>query len=182
MQGAVSEHVGALGACGCEVIEVRRRAELEGLDGLIVPGGESTAIGRLIQRDSLGQAIKEKLAEGMGFWGTCAGLILAAQEIDGSDQPGLGIMSIRAKRNAFGRQRESFEADLDIPVLGRQPFRGVFIRAPYLEPRGPAVELLAKFAEKGVLARQGKILVSAFHPELTPDTRLHAYFLRMLAG
>lgn len=177
LQGAVREHVNMLERIGAKGVAVKKVKELDGIDGLIIPGGESTAIGKLMVKYHFIDAIKKLHADGVPIYGTCAGLILLAKKITEGDQPLLNLMDIEARRNAFGRQRESFEADLDIPVLGSQPFRAVFIRAPWVESAEKKVEILARFEDRIVLARQGKLLASAFHPELTDDPRIHRYFL-----
>ena len=171
-----------LESCGAEVCEVRKTEELEGLDGLVLPGGESTTIGKLMVDFGLLEKIQERYAEGMAIYGTCAGMILLCRDIIGSDQPRLGLFDARVRRNAFGRQRESFEADLFVPEMeaGARPIRAVFIRAPYLEQVGPDVQVLAEVNGKAVIARQGKMLVTSFHPELTTDDRIHHYFLQMI--
>lgn len=180
LQGAFAEHCRALEALGCTACEVRRVEELEDLDGLIIPGGESTTIGSLLVKWGLMEALKEKIIAGLPVYGTCAGLILLAKEIAGSAQPRLGVMDIQVLRNGYGRQVDSFEADLDIAVLGPEPFVGVFIRAPIIQEVGPGVEVLAEWEGYPVLVRQGKLLASTFHPELTNDLRLHRYFLQMV--
>ena len=171
-----------LESCGAEVCEVRKTEELEGLDGLVLPGGESTTIGKLMVKFGLLEKIQERYAEGMAIYGTCAGMILLCRDIIGSDQPRLGLFDASVQRNAFGRQRESFEADLFVLELeaGEKPIRAVFIRAPYLEQAGPDVQVLAEVNGKAVIARQGKMLVTSFHPELTTDDRIHRYFLQMI--
>jgi 5'-phosphate synthase pdxT subunit len=178
----VSEHLGALRQAGAAALEVRRPGDLDGLSGLVVPGGESTAIGRLMAEYGLDEAIRARHAEGMALFGTCAGMILLARDIVDSEQPRLGLMDLSVRRNAFGRQRESFEAWLDAPALGPDPVEAVFIRAPVIERVGPAAEVLAHVGGRPVLARQGRCLAAAFHPELTPDRRLHRYFLSMAQG
>ena len=182
LQGAFREHKLMLERCGAQICEVRKATELEGLDGLVLPGGESTTIGKLMVDFGLLEKIQERYAEGMAIYGTCAGMILLCREIIGSDQPRLGLFDARVQRNAFGRQRESFEADLFVPEMGasEKPIRAVFIRAPYLEQVGPAVQVLAEVNGKAVIARQGKILTTSFHPELTDDDRIHRYFLQMI--
>lgn len=177
MQGAFREHQQALAACGAETVQVRKPEQLEGLDALVIPGGESTTIGKLLLEYNLFRPILDLARAGKPVFGTCAGLILLAKEIEGSDQPRLGLMDITVRRNAFGRQVDSFEADLDIPVLGEKPFRAVFIRAPYVAGTGSDVEVLAQYQDKIVCVRQGNFLAAAFHPELTADLRLHHYFL-----
>ncbi|MGE5553476.1 MAG: pyridoxal 5'-phosphate synthase glutaminase subunit PdxT [Betaproteobacteria bacterium] len=182
LQGAVREHLHMLESLGCEAVPVKKVEHLEGLEGLILPGGESTTLGKLLVRYGLDAAIKQRAEAGMPVYGTCAGLILLARDIPGSDQPRLGLMDLRVKRNAFGRQVDSFETDLAIPAIGEEPFRAVFIRAPYIESVGPGVEVLAEYGGHAVMARQGRFLVSAFHPELTEDRRIHAYFADLVAG
>jgi 5'-phosphate synthase pdxT subunit len=182
MQGAFREHVLALQQCGCEVIEVRQLKHLEEIDALVIPGGESTTIVKLLIEYQITTPLTQLINNGLPVFGTCAGAILLARDIIDSDQPRLGVLDLSIKRNAYGRQVDSFEVDLDIPVLGSEPMRAVFIRAPYIESVGPGVEVLASYQGKIILARQGKILVATFHPELTPDMRLHQYFLDMVAG
>lgn len=177
LQGAFREHQRALEACGADTIQVRKPEQLRGLDALVIPGGESTTIGKLLLDYNLFEPVVELGREGLPIFGTCAGLILLAKEISGSDQPRLGLMDIKVERNAFGRQVESFETDLDIPALGEKPFRAVFIRAPYVIDVAPNVDVLAKFEDKIVCVKQGNILAAAFHPELTDDLRFHEYFL-----
>lgn len=179
IQGAVSEHLDALRRCGIEAIPVRKSEEIRALEGLIIPGGESTTIGKLMERYGLDREIRARAKEGLPIFGTCAGLILLAKEVVESDQPSLGLMDIAVQRNAFGRQRESFEAGIEVPVLGNHPVRGVFIRAPYIVKAGQGVEILALFEGKIVMAREGNKLVTAFHPELTEDLRVHQYFVEM---
>jgi pyridoxal 5'-phosphate synthase pdxT subunit len=169
LQGNFREHAAVLRRLGAEAVEVRLPEQLEGLDGLIVPGGESTAITRLMRLYGLDEALRR--FDGPIF-GTCAGMIVL-------DRDHLGLVDLRVQRNAFGRQVKSFEADLDIG-LGDEPMRGVFIRAPWIETAGPDVEVLAEVDGHPVLARQGRILVAAFHPELTDDTRIHELFLRQI--
>ena len=166
--------------CGAEVVEVRSPEQLDDLAGLVIPGGESTTIGKMMVRWGLMEKIQERYAAGMGIYGTCAGMILLAKEIVGSDQPRLGLMDITVKRNAFGRQRESFEVDLQVPEFGPEPLRAVFIRAPYVQTAGPEVQILAQVNGKTVIARQGRCLVTAFHPELTQSDQVHRYFMKML--
>lgn len=180
LQGAFREHAQAIRALGAEAVEVRLPEQLEGLDGLILPGGESTAIGQLIQEFGLDPALRRFAEDGRPIYGTCAGMILLATDIAGSQQYRLGLMKMRAQRNAFGRQRESFEADVAIPVLGEEPFPAVFIRAPYIESVQDPCQVLAVHGDKIVMARQGRLLATAFHPELTGDLRLHRYFLNMV--
>ncbi len=182
MQGAFREHRLALEACGATCREIRKPAHLEGLDGLVIPGGESTTIGKLLHDYELFVPIREMGKDGLPIFGTCAGLVMLARDIEGSNQPRLGLMDICVIRNAFGRQVHSFEADLSIPALGEAPFPGVFIRAPYINKAGEGVEVLAVFQDHIVMARQQNLLVTAFHPELTGDQRVHRYFLHTVAG
>jgi 5'-phosphate synthase pdxT subunit len=179
LQGAFREHEKSLGCCGPDIVtrQVRLPQQLEGLDALVIPGGESTTMGKLMKTYNFFQAIADKAEKGLPIFGTCAGLIMLAKGIRGSEQPRLGLMDLVVERNAFGRQVESFEADIAIEALGQEPFRAVFIRAPYILETAPQVEVLARYQEKIVLARQGKFLAAAFHPELTNDIRLHRYFI-----
>ena len=181
-QGAFVEHIAVLRRLGVEALSVRLPQELEGLDGLIIPGGESTSISKLMLDYNLLGEIRELVKNGLAVFGTCAGMILLANEISDSEVASLGVLEITVRRNAFGRQRDSFETELSIPVLGEKPFPGVFIRAPIIERANNDVEILAKLANgTSVAARQGRLLVSAFHPELTDDRRLHQYFLDIVA-
>jgi 5'-phosphate synthase pdxT subunit len=183
LQGAFREHREVLRELGHEAIEVRLPQHLDGIDRLIMPGGESTTIGKLLVTSGLLQPIKQRAQEGMPIWGTCAGMILLANEITEGrpeGQPALALMNITARRNAFGRQLDSFEADLRVPQLGKQPFHAVFIRAPLIEHAGEGVETLATLDDgKIVAARQGRLLATAFHPELTHDTRFHQLFVEL---
>lgn len=179
LQGAFREHCVMLERCGVEAMEIRKAGELDEISGLILPGGESTTIGKLLVDWGLMDKIKERAAQGMAIYGTCAGLILLAKTIRESDQPRLGLMDITVQRNAFGRQTESFEADLTVPELGPEPVRAVFIRAPWIEQAEANVKILASVNDKIVIARQDKFLATAFHPELTGDDRIHKYFIAM---
>jgi 5'-phosphate synthase pdxT subunit len=181
VQGDVIEHVRVLADLGVETTEVRLPAHLEHVDGLIIPGGESTTIGKLVVRYGLDQAISARVQEGMSVYGTCAGMILMARTVHGGEPPLLRLMDITVLRNAYGRQVDSFEANLDVPVLGRPPVRAVFIRAPIIEETGPGVDVLASLDGRPVLARERSFLVSSFHPELSPDGRVHRYFLDMIS-
>ena len=189
LQGAVSEHIEAtrramerLGIRG-EVIWAGEPADLEDVDGVIIPGGESTTIGKLMQRTGTFELVKQLAKSGVPILGTCAGLIVLAkrgdEQVMRTKQSLLGLMDIAVIRNAFGRQRESFEVDLKIPLLGEKPFRCVFIRAPAVKEAWGDAEVIAEFQGKIVGVRQRNMIAVAFHPELTPDTRLHEYFLRM---
>jgi len=177
LQGDVSEHLQAVRECGAQAREVRTVGELEAVDALIIPGGESTAIGKLMAKGGLHDPIRGRAAGGMPIFGTCAGQILLAKEVEGGAPQGLRLMDIRVVRNAFGSQRESFEAEIEAPAIGDRPVKGVFIRAPYILNVGPGVEVLARFEGKIVMARQGRLLAAAFHPELTDDRRIHQFFL-----
>lgn len=180
LQGAFVEHQQALAHLGVGSVQVRLPRHLDGLDGLILPGGESTTIGRLIQRWGLLEPIRSFAHSGRPLWGTCAGTILMAKEVsDGvPGQPLLGLMDMRVRRNAYGRQVDSFEAGLPVPALGGPPFRMIFIRAPVIERFGKEVEILARL-EGGVpvAARQGNLMATTFHPELAADDRFHCYFV-----
>ncbi len=184
LQGAFIEHKNVLARLGVPSVEVRLPEHLEGLDGLIIPGGESTTMGLLAQKWGLLEPLRAFARSGRPIWGTCAGMILLAKEIvDGvPGQPILGLMDITVRRNAFGRQVDSFEADLEIPVLGNPPFHAVFIRAPVIERVGAGLDVLASLEDgTAVAVRQGQLLATAFHPELTGDVRFHRFFLQ-LAG
>jgi len=181
LQGSFAEHAESLRAAGASPVLVRLPEHLRGISGLIIPGGESTTIGKLLVRSGLLSPLRAAVNEGLPVYGTCAGMILLARDIGGLDQPLLGVMDITVKRNAFGRQLESFEEPLCVPSLGPEPFRGVFIRAPLIERTGPDVKVLANLGDgRVVAARQGKLLATAFHPELTSDGRVHRYFLHMI--
>jgi 5'-phosphate synthase pdxT subunit len=180
LQGAFREHIEALRSLGAEAVEVRLPEQLEGLDGLIIPGGESTAIGKLAVQYGLQEAIRGFAQEGKPVYGTCAGMILLSRDA-GRDQPLLGVMDVKVARNAFGRQLDSFETDLPIPALGEEPFPAVFIRAPKIDSVGEEVRVLAELPDgTPVAAEQGNMIVTAFHPELTDDLRFHRYFLAMV--
>jgi 5'-phosphate synthase pdxT subunit len=182
-QGAFAEHIKALEKLDIAAVAVRLPGELKGVAGLIIPGGESTTISRLMSAYDLMKEISGLAKDGLPVFGTCAGLILMAREISGNGARSLGLMDITVKRNAFGRQVDSFEAELAIPVLGKKPFPGVFIRAPKIESCDSGVEVLARLADGTIVAaRQGKLLVTAFHPELTPDLRFHRYFFDIING
>jgi len=183
LQGAFAEHIATLHRLKVEALPVRLPHELAGLDGLVIPGGESTSIGKLAKEYNLMGEIRKLARNGLPVFGTCAGMILLANRISDSDVEPLKLMDIIIRRNAFGRQRESFEAALSVPVLGEKPFPGIFIRAPIIEQVNSGVEILARLADgTNVAARQGKMLASAFHPELTSDPRFHQYFLDIVAG
>ena len=177
LQGDVREHVGILEQLGAEAVEVRSVEDLEGLAGLIVPGGESTAIGNLMVDSGLLDGVRSFFYKGGPVWGTCAGMVLAASATTGKRQPLLGLMNALVERNGFGRQIHSFETELEVEGF-EEPFTGVFIRAPFFEDVGPGVEVLSRIGDRIVAAKGENILVTAFHPELTDDHRFHEYFLR----
>lgn len=180
LQGAFREHCLMLEACGVTAVEIRKSEELDDVVGLIIPGGESTTIGKLMVEWGIMEKVKNRAGQGMGIYGTCAGMIMLAKEILDSDQPRLGLMDVSVRRNGFGRQRESFEASMLVPEFGEAPVEAVFIRAPYIEQAGENVKVMAVVNDKIVIARQGKMLATAFHPELTTDDRIHKYFISML--
>jgi pyridoxal 5'-phosphate synthase pdxT subunit len=179
LQGAVQEHVRSIEACGAEAVVVKKPDHLAELDGLILPGGESTTMRRLMDKYGFMEPLKQFAALGKPMFGTCAGLILLAKRIVGYDEPHLGLMDITVERNSFGRQRESFEAELSIAGIA-DDFIGVFIRAPHIVEVGEDVEILAKYEDRIVAARQGQFLGCSFHPELTDDHRMTQYFLNMV--
>lgn len=183
LQGAVSEHLMSLQQAGAdEAVPVKRKEELQGLDGLVLPGGESTTIGKLMNQYELMDPIRDLALAGVPMFGTCAGLILLANRIEGQDWVHLGVMDIYANRNSFGRQRESFETDLTIAGMEGDPYRAVFIRAPHIIEVGKDTEVLATVQDRIVAARQGHLLATAFHPELTDDIRMHKYFMDMVVN
>jgi len=184
LQGAFAEHIEVLHRLGVEAVEVRLPEQLTGLDGLIIPGGESTTFNILMQNYSLEEPLARLAADGFPIYGTCAGMIMLAKEL--SDARGvtpIGVMDIKVRRNAFGRQLDSFEADVPIEVLGKKPFHCVFIRAPLIEWVSKKVKVLARLENGEIIAaRQGKMLVTSFHPELTVDERFHRYFINIIEG
>jgi 5'-phosphate synthase pdxT subunit len=193
IQGAVSEHVESLklameklGLNGT-VNLVKKPTDLEEVQGTVIPGGESTVIGRVAERTGLLKALKEKVEGVMPVFGTCAGVILLAKEVCDArlgkvNQPLVGVMDLKVVRNYYGRQKESFEVDLEIPAIGDRPFRGVFIRAPAIETVGGNVKVLALYEGLPVLVQQEKMLAATFHPELARDTRIHELFLKNILG
>jgi 5'-phosphate synthase pdxT subunit len=180
LQGDFREHRLMLERLGVRTLEVRRPEDLAGLDGLVIPGGESTTIHKLMAAYEMAGPIQDFAARGGVVYGTCAGLITVARETVEGAPPTLGLMDIVARRNAFGRQVRSFEADLHVAGVAGGPVRAVFIRAPWIEECGPCVEVLATCRDRIVAAREGGVLVTAFHPELTDDTRLHELFIHMI--
>lgn len=179
LQGDVREHLRALRSAGAEAIPVKTAEQLDDIDALVIPGGESTTIGKLATRFGLLEPIRKAAEKSMPVFGTCAGMIFLASSITEGSQPLLGNLDIVVRRNAFGRQNESFEADLDVSGFDR-PYRAVFIRAPWVEKVGASVEVLAEVGGHPVLIRQGRILASSFHPELTDDSRIHDMFLDLI--
>jgi 5'-phosphate synthase pdxT subunit len=183
LQGAFIEHIAILQQLGVEASSVRLPGELNSFDGLIIPGGESTAILKLMQDFDFIRPLKEFAQGGGPIWGTCAGMICLAKKISNCDMQTLAVMDIVVRRNAFGRQVDSFEVRLPVRALGDKPFPAIFIRAPVIEKAGPEVEILTQLPDGIVVAgRQGKLVVSAFHPELTNDLRFHSYFLKIVAS
>ncbi len=171
-----------LRSIGADGIDVRKPEQLDSADALIIPGGESTTIGKLADRYGLTERIRVRAREGMPVWGTCAGAIFLAQRAPGPPQSLLGLMNMTVERNAFGRQIDSFEADLDVRELGSEPFHAVFIRAPRIVDVGEGVEILARLEDGSIVAaRQGRMLATSFHPELTRDGRFHRYFRDFIA-
>lgn len=178
VQGAVSEHEAALADVGARPSRVRAPDDLRGLDGLVIPGGESTTFGLVAGESGLLDRVRRGIDAGMPVLGTCAGMIMLARDVAGGGaQPLVGGMDIVVRRNAFGRQVHSFEADISVPAVGDPPMRGIFIRAPWIEDAGPSVEILARHAGHPVAARDATRIVAAFHPELTDDRRLHRLFV-----
>ena len=182
LQGDFLEHASALRRIGAEAREVRSAEQLRALDGLIIPGGESTTFGRLMEDFHLHEPLRAFVHSGIPTWGTCAGMIALARHASDLPFPTLEVIDIEVNRNAYGRQVDSFEADLDVPALGAEPFHAVFIRAPVVTSTGEGVEILATVQHDGeppapVAVRQGAVLATSFHPELMPDTRFHEYFL-----
>lgn len=185
MQGDYERHLQTLARLGAEAYTARMPDDIERADGIVLPGGESTTIGKLMARYGVDEALQNAAQRGTPIYGTCAGLILLAHAIaegtgERGGQPTLGLLDVTVARNAFGRQVDSFEAAVDVPALGPTPLQAVFIRAPYVAQAGPEVETLATYDGKTVFVRQGAILGSAFHPELTDDDRAHRYFLSLL--
>jgi len=182
VQGAFIEHVRTLRSIGVDPVEVRQPDDLDGLSGLVLPGGESTPMRRLIERWDLRVPILRLAESGAPLFGTCAGMILLAREIDGADPPVLSLLDVTVTRNAFGRQLDSFETDLDVPVLGDQSVHGIFIRAPVIVRTGPAVDILATLPDGRIVAvRERNVIATAFHPELAGETRFHRLVATMAA-
>jgi 5'-phosphate synthase pdxT subunit len=180
LQGDVPEHMQAAEQAGAEAVPVRTLAALQSVDALIIPGGESTTVGKLLERYDLMEPIRARARDGMPILGTCTGLILLAREIEGSDQPRLGLLDVTVRRNAYGRQLDSFETDLYVPALGSEPVRAVFIRAPIVTRTGPEVEVLAETGGCPILVRQGGLIGASFHPEMAGEDRVHRLLLEQL--
>jgi pyridoxal 5'-phosphate synthase pdxT subunit len=180
-QGDVREHLAALEAAGAVPVEVRRVEELDAVDGLVIPGGESTVIGKLAARYGLLEPLRARVAAGLPVLGTCAGMIFLAREVEGPAQELLGVLDVRVRRNAFGRQVASFEAEVDVKGIDGGPVAGAFIRAPWVADAGPEVEVLAELEGKVVAVRQGNLLATAFHPELSGEVRLHRWLVGLIA-
>lgn len=182
-QGAFAEHIVKLQQLGVEAVPVRLPGELVGLDGLVIPGGESTSISKLMRHYHLTGEIKDLASNGLPVLGTCAGMILLGRRENGAYPETLELMDFTVRRNAFGRQTDSFETELAVPALGEKPFPAVFIRAPLIEEVNGSLEILARLADGTIVAaRQGNLVALAFHPELTDDLRCHRYFLDIVAG
>ena len=182
LQGDVEEHIDALLAIKVDARGVKTPEDLADIDGLIIPGGESTTVGEMVGRFGLTKPLEKRVAAGMPVWGTCMGMIVLAKKVQGSLQPTLGLLSIEVKRNAFGRQIESAEVPLEITGVEGKPFPGVFIRAPWIESAWDDARILARLDGHGVMVRQKRILGTSFHPELTDDRRVHRYFSEMVAA
>jgi 5'-phosphate synthase pdxT subunit len=178
LQGAVAEHIRSIELAGGQGIVVKRTEQLADIDGLIIPGGESTTIGKLMRKYGFIEAIRKFAREGNPVFGTCAGLIVLAERLEGAEEPHLALMDMTVARNAFGRQRESFETDLEVKGIDT-PLRAVFIRAPLIKEVSDRVEVLSTYKGEIVTARQGHLLASSYHPELTDDYRLHKLFIHM---
>jgi len=182
LQGAFREHMATLGAIGVEGVEVRLPEDLVDVHGLILPGGESTTMRRLIRRWGLTGPILDLARSGAPIFGTCAGMIILSRSIAGGEEPVLPLLDVVVERNAFGRQLDSFEADLEVPILGERPVHGVFIRAPIIEEVGPGVDVLARLDDGRIVAvREGNVIATAFHPELAGETRFHHLVATMAA-
>ena len=183
LQGDFREHIEMLRKLGAEAVEVRLPEQLRDLDGLIIPGGESTTIGKIATQYGLLEPIREMVEQGKPVWGTCAGMIVLAKDV-GTRQPLVGVMDVQVKRNAFGRQVDSFETDLDVLEINngdKKPYHAIFIRAPLMQSVGDKVKVLATLEDGAIVAaRQDNLLATSFHPELTRDTRFHEYFLKKL--
>jgi len=182
LQGAFAEHVNVLRSIGVDAVEVRLPEQVEELDGLVLPGGESTTMRRLVDRWGLRQPILELAARGAPLFGTCAGMIILAKEIADGEEPVLPLLDVTVERNAFGRQLDTFETDLAVPLLGDQPVHGVFIRAPVIDRVGPDVDVMARLDDGRIVAvRERNVIATSFHPELAGETRFHRLVATMAA-
>jgi 5'-phosphate synthase pdxT subunit len=182
LQGTFIEHIRILRQLGAEAPPVRLSHELDTLNGLVIPGGESTTMLRLMNSFGLIQSVRKRAQDGLPIWGTCAGMILLAKDVSNCEMEPLGLMDVKIRRNAFGSQIDSFEADLEVPLVGEEPFHAVFIRAPIIDEAKPSVEILSRLPDGTIVAiKQNWLLACAFHPEFTDDPRFHSYFLSMVA-
>ena len=179
LQGDVVEHLAALEESGADALAVKTKSDLDRVDALVIPGGESTTVMKLLDRFQLADPIVRRTRDGMPLWGTCMGMIVIARDVAGMRQPTLDLIDVSVRRNAFGRQNDSAEVPLPIPALGSQDFPAIFIRAPWVERAGPSVQTLAQRDGHPVMIRQDNILATAFHPELSADRRVHEYFIGM---
>jgi 5'-phosphate synthase pdxT subunit len=183
LQGDFQEHMRMLYTLGAQAVEVRRADELDGIDGVVIPGGESTTIRLLLNESKLSTELRRRIASGLPTLGTCAGMIVLARRVDGAPSDGLDALDIDVRRNAFGRQVDSFETDLDVPDLGEPPVHAVFIRAPIVERAEPWVNVLARLDDGRIVAvRQNAVVGLSFHPEVTTDPRFHEYFMNIVAA
>jgi len=182
LQGTFIEHISILRQLGVEAPPIRLPHELDTLDGLVIPGGESTTMLRLMESFGLIQPMREMARDGLAIWGTCAGMVLLAKNISNYEMKTLGLMDMKIRRNAFGSQIDSFEVDLEIPAVGEEPFHAVFIRAPVVKEAEPSVKVLSRLPDSTIVAaKQNQLLACAFHPEFTGDLRFHSYFLSMVS-
>ena len=182
LQGAVSEHIQMLSDLGVAASAIRLPSQLNSIDGLVIPGGESTTISKLLHDYQFMEPLQKLASQGFPLMGTCAGMILLAKKATDFPWQTIGAIDIEVKRNAFGRQVDSFEADLSIPVLGTNSYRGIFIRAPIIEKVNPAVDVLCRLYDDVIAVQQGTSIACSFHPELTNDSRIHAYFINLITG
>lgn len=182
LQGTFIEHISMLRRLGVEAPPIRLPHELDTLDGLIIPGGESTTMLRLMESFGLIQPIREMARDDFPIWGTCAGMVLLAKSVSNYEMETLGLMDMKIRRNAFGNQIDSFEVDLEIPLVGEESFHAVFIRAPIIKEARPGIKILSRLPDNAIVAaRQNRLLACAFHPEFTDDLRFHSYFLNMIS-